>query len=116
MIQGWIQWPMTWRCVVVALVGVLIGTQINRAIYRWAWYARWIGPWSPPHPHASPQKWQDKIPIVGWWFLRRDAPLHGAGFWIRPMFIEFGFGAALVFLYQWLSDGGILPSISHPKG
>ena len=61
---------------------------MNWAIYRLAWNRRPISPWSPPDPSAPPRRLCDRLPIVGWLGLRREAALHGAGFWIRPMLIE----------------------------
>ncbi|MDA0660401.1 MAG: A24 family peptidase [Planctomycetota bacterium] len=109
MIQGWLQWPLELRAACLGILGLLVATQINRAIYRWAWHARAIGPWSPSDPRASAPQWQDRIPVLGWWFLRRDAAYHGIGYWIRPMLLEVGFGSAWMFLYVWLCQGGNLP-------
>ena len=42
--------------------------------------------------------------------LRREAALHGTGFWIRPMLIEILTGVGLAWLYWWEVDqGGVLP-------
>jgi prepilin signal peptidase PulO-like enzyme (type II secretory pathway) len=41
------------------------------------------------------------VPIVGWFALRREAATHGPGFWIRPLFVEIGFGVGLAALYWW---------------
>ena len=43
----------------------------------------------------------DRIPIVGWWFLRREGDAHGRWFWIRPMLIELGCGLELAWFYGW---------------
>ena len=60
----------------------------NLAIYRLAWYPRPISPWSRPDPSAPPRRVWDRLPIFGWLGLRREATLHGTGFWIRPMLLE----------------------------
>jgi prepilin signal peptidase PulO-like enzyme (type II secretory pathway) len=39
--------------------------------------------------------------MVGWFALRREAELHGAGFWVRPFVIELGMAAGLAWLYWW---------------
>ncbi len=98
---------MNWS--LLALLGVLVGTQLNRGIYRLAWHARAIGPWSAPDPAAPPRHWYDRLPIIGWYFLRREVPLHGRAYWIRPMLIELACGVGLVGLVAWHLHGGLLP-------
>lgn len=41
----------------------------------------------------------DRVPIVGWWGLRREASLHGRGFWVRPLLIEVAMGVGFALLY-----------------
>jgi prepilin signal peptidase PulO-like enzyme (type II secretory pathway) len=38
---------------------------------------------------------------VGWLILRREAAVHGRGFWIRPLLVELCCGLAVVLLYWW---------------
>jgi leader peptidase (prepilin peptidase)/N-methyltransferase len=102
--------PMNARLAVVFALGVCIAAAVNWAIYRLAWYSRPISPWSPPDPSAPPRRLTDRLPIVGWFGLRREAALHGAGFWIRPMLLEILTGAALAWLYWWeIGQAGLLP-------
>jgi prepilin signal peptidase PulO-like enzyme (type II secretory pathway) len=49
----------------------------------------------------APRGWLDLLPIVGWLRLRREEPLHGRGFWIRPLLIELCTGLLAVALYLW---------------
>jgi prepilin signal peptidase PulO-like enzyme (type II secretory pathway) len=101
----------------IVVLGVLLGTQLNRGIYRLAWNRRPIGPWSPPHPDAPPRHAADRIPILGWLGLRREAGLetHGAGYWIRPMLIEAATGLGLAALYWWEVDRyGLMPAGTAP--
>lgn len=102
--------PMQARLAVVFVLGVCMGAAVNWAIYRFAWYPRSISPWSPPDPSAPPRRRSDRLPIVGWLGLRREAALHGTGFWIRPMLIEILTGVGLAWLYWWeVNQGGVLP-------
>lgn len=96
--------PLEVRLVIMFLLGLLIATQVNRGIYRLAWFSRDIGFWSRPAPHAPPRGPFDWIPIVGWWFLRRESPLHGRGFWIRPLLIELSMGIGFAALYWYEVD------------
>ncbi|MCA9186287.1 MAG: A24 family peptidase [Pirellulaceae bacterium] len=90
--------------VVLFFVGTFVGGQVNRGIYRLAWVRRDIGPWSRPAEGAPPRVWTDRIPVIGWWGLRREVPLHGRRFWIRPMLIELACGFALPWLYVWIVE------------
>ncbi len=89
--------------------GAVVGGQVNRGIYRLAWTPRRIGPWSAPPAGAPPRCWYDRLPILGWWTLRREAVLIGAGFWLRPLLLEFALAAGLVALYFFEIDLGLLP-------
>ncbi len=98
--------PLPLRLTLIAVVGLLAGGQINRAVYRLAWNARPIGPWSPPDPAALPRRWWDRIPIVGWFGLAREEPLHGTLYWFRPLAVEVACGVGLPVFYQWQLHGG----------
>src|SRR5262245_13616300 len=93
--------PVAIQLAAVALLGVCLGSLVNWAVYSFAWYPRSISPWSPAHPDAPPRIALDRLPIIGWFALRREAKVHGRGFWIRPLLIEVGLGAALAALYWW---------------
>lgn len=94
----------------IFLAAALLGGQLNRAIYRLAYGRKAIGPWSAPHPDAPSRNWTDRIPILGWWGLRREAAVHGAGFWIRPLVIELFFALGAVALYWVETEGLLLPT------
>ncbi len=97
----WLAIPWEARLAVLFALGLVAGALANVAIYRLAWHWRPIDPWFAPAPEAPPRRWWDRIPVVGWWGLRREAELHGPGFWIRPMAVELFFALALVGLYAW---------------
>lgn len=83
---------------------------MNRGIYRLAWFQRPIGPWSEGDPAALPRRWFDRIPIFGWIGLRREAAIHGNGFWIRPLVIELSLGIGFALLYWWEMQRGLVPA------
>ncbi|MHB8902839.1 MAG: A24 family peptidase [Thermoguttaceae bacterium] len=85
----------------LAILGAAIGSAVNLAVYRLAWNQRSCSPWSAAPEGAPPRRPTDRIPIFGWLGLRREAPLHGAWFWIRPMLIEALAAAAVPLLYWW---------------
>lgn len=83
------------------LVGVIAGALVNWAVYGFAWNRRAISPWGPRDERASARRASDRIPILGWWGLRRDAVVHGPRFWVRPMAVELLMGVGFAALYWW---------------
>ncbi len=49
----------------------------------------------------APRSAADRIPILGWMRLRREVPLRGTGFWIRPLLVELFAGFSIAWLYWW---------------
>ena len=101
--------PMEARLVLLFVLGACLGSAVNLGIYRLAWNPRPISPWSLPDRAAPRRRTWDRLPIVGWLSLRREAELHGQGFWIRPMLLELCCGLGLAALYKWEINGGLLP-------
>ena len=102
--------PIEIRLAILFALGCCLGSLINLGIYRLAWQPRPISPWSRPAAEAPPRKVWDRLPVVGWVGLRREASLHGTGFWIRPMLIEILTGAVLAVLYAWeIENRGLVP-------
>ncbi len=93
--------PIEAQLAILFVLGCCAGAVINLGIYGLAWYPRAIGPWSRPDPSAPPRRLWDRVPVIGWLGLRREASLHGPGFWIRPMLLELLTGAAFALLYWW---------------
>ena len=107
--NAFIALPLGLRLAVLGAIGLLAGGLINAGIYSLAWFHRPISPWQRRHPDALPRRWTDFFPVVGWLALRREAPLHGRGFWIRPLLIELCCGIALPALYWWETSGKLAP-------
>ncbi len=111
--------PIEVRLALLFLLGALLGGQLNRGIYRLAWNRRAIGPWSLPLDGAPPRHWTDRLPIVGWWGLRREAACHGQGYWVRPLLLEVGTGIGFALLYWLETDQRILwptlPGLADPE-
>lgn len=102
--------PLELRLAGLFAVGVCVGSLLNMGIYRLAWHPRRIGPWSPRPEKAPPRSWSDRLPIVGWWGLRREAPIHGRGFWIRPLLVEMLTGVLFAGLYWWdIEQAALVP-------
>jgi len=100
--------PLALRLVVLFAAGTLVGALINWAVYRLAYHARPIGPWSAPAANAPPRRPLDRLPIGGWFALRRETALHGRGFWVRPLLVELIAGLAFAALYLWETQHALL--------
>jgi prepilin signal peptidase PulO-like enzyme (type II secretory pathway) len=96
--------PMPIRLACLFIAGTVVGCLINWAVYAMGWEMRPYSPWSSPHPKAQPRHWTDRLPMVGWWGLRRDAALHGSGYWVRPLLVELSAGLLFAGLYWWEVD------------
>ncbi|NND99616.1 MAG: prepilin peptidase [Pirellulaceae bacterium] len=115
MINFWIGLPIALRFLLLALLGILGGAFSNYLIYTWCYFPRAINPWAPPHPDAPERHKIDRVPIIGWMALRREASIHGRGFWIRPILIELALAISLPALYWYETQVGIqLPDAVRP--
>ena len=99
----------------ILIVGLFVGSWINWAIYSLAYNARPISPYGPRHSEVPPRTDLDRLPIIGWWRLRREASLHGRWFWIRPVLIELAFAVGMLWLFHYETSGGLLPRIPLPN-
>ncbi len=94
--------PLLLQLLIVCLAGLGLGALVNWATYRFAWFnPREISPWGATPTDAPARRWSDRIPVFGWWGLRREHAVHGRGFWIRPLLIELAMGVGLATLYWW---------------
>jgi leader peptidase (prepilin peptidase)/N-methyltransferase len=89
------------RLAALFVAGTFLGSLVNWAIYSLAWFPRPISPWGVVPDGATPRGWLDRLPVVGWFRLRRESAIHGRGFWLRPLLLELGMGAAIAGLYWW---------------
>ncbi len=102
--------PMEIRLAIVFVLGTCLGSVVNLGAYRLAYRPSRIGPWFRRDEKAPPRRFTDLLPIVGWLGLRREAAVHGSGFWIRPMLVELLLGVILAWLYWWeIGCLGLLP-------
>ena len=103
--------PLEARTAAVFVAGLAAGGFVNWAIYSLAYFPRAISPWAKPPADAPPRQLVDRLPIIGWLGLRREAPIHGRGFWIRPLLLELALAAGLAALYVWEVRDGLLPEL-----
>ena len=117
LIAFWMTLPVSLRFFLLGILGVLLGAFANHAIYRFAWFPRPISPWGKPDENAPPRTAVDRIPILGWFGLRREFEIHGTAFWIRPLAIEIALGAGIPAYYYWLTQtGSVLPMALRNPG
>lgn len=93
--------PIEVRLGVLFVLGACAGSLTNWAVYALAFHPRPISPLSRPDPKAPPRRLLDRVPILGWLLLRREAELHGSRFWVRPMLLEVLLGIGFAALYWW---------------
>src|SRR4029079_10541874 len=86
------------------VAGLAAGAYVNLAAYTLAWNWRAISPWGAAHPKAPARRASDRLPLYGWFGLRREAALHGEYFWLRPLVVELLMAAAWAALYWWGVD------------
>ena len=107
--------PHPVRILTLVVIGASIGSFINWGIYAWTYFlTRPISPWMKRHPDSLPRKWSDRLPVIGWFGLRRDHPIHGKGFWIRPLLIEVCWAIGLPWFYNWQLGGGLTGGVIQP--
>lgn len=114
MLIGFIALPFGLRVLLVFVASILAARFTNWAIYSWAHFSRSLGPWSNPATSpgggAGQRTWQDHLPGLGWWLLRRESHVHGAYYWVRPLLLELLLPVASVAYYVFLTEGGTLPA------
>jgi len=93
--------PIEIRTAALAVVGVVAGSFVNLAIHTFGWRPRPCNPWSRRHPFDHRSRWLDRLPLIGWWRLRRKSGEFGGGFWVRPLLVELLAGALFAGLYWW---------------
>lgn len=109
---------MATRCALLFVGGSSVGMLVNWAVYNLAWRRRMISPWGRTPSGATKRRAWDRIPILGWLAMRREAQWHGPAFWIRPLAVEILTGAMLAALYWWevgelaiVSDLPVIPEV-----
>jgi prepilin signal peptidase PulO-like enzyme (type II secretory pathway) len=93
--------PLPVRLSALFLIGVLAGSVVNWLADVLAWSERSVSPWTKRRGGRRQRRAVDYVPVVGWLSLRREEPLDGRGFWIRPLMVELLSGLALAALYWW---------------
>ncbi len=108
--MDFLQWPLWVRLALLFVAGCCVGGLVNWGIYALAYNARSISPWSRVSAEAPRRRWLDCLPLVGWFRLSRESPLHGRAFWHRPLAVELITGLLFAGLYYWEVDQrGLLP-------
>lgn len=92
---------LPWRLAVLFLAGLVLGSAANAGIYRLGYRPRLLSPWLPGHPRDQRSGWLDRLPVYGWFRLRRWAHVYGRGWWLRPLAVEVLTGLLVAGLYWW---------------
>jgi leader peptidase (prepilin peptidase) / N-methyltransferase len=108
-VNAFLAWPFELRFLTLFLVGTAAGGFVNWAIYTLCWNPRPHSPWSTSHPHDQASRWLDRLPLIGWWRLRRKGKQLGYEFWVRPLLVEVLTGGLFAALYAWeIEELGLL--------
>jgi prepilin signal peptidase PulO-like enzyme (type II secretory pathway) len=92
----------------LAVLGAFAGAAINWAIYSWCYFSRRpFSPWMASTDPLLSRTSLDRIPVLGWFSLRRHVPTLGRGFWVRPLLIEIVWAIGLPWFWIWQSGGGL---------
>lgn len=136
MVGTWLTIPLSIRYALLAVLGMGLAALANHVIYSFAYFnPRPISPWSSRSRWVNSDKsvskllqwpkewsgkwwedrsWADRIPVLGWFRLRRESRIHGTGFWVRPMLIEFAMAVSIPLLYYFETiAGGLLPEAAR---
>jgi leader peptidase (prepilin peptidase) / N-methyltransferase len=108
--------PPEWLgAALAALIGLLLGEVVNLGVALLEFESSAVSPWLAAPAGLPRRGWRDRIPLLGWLFLRREAHVHGRGFWIRPLVVELlmGLGCFLLFRLE-VVQGGLLPGVALP--
>ena len=99
----------------LAILGAITGAAINWAIYSWCYFSRRpFSPWMSCDDPPLVRTTFDKIPILGWFSLRRHAKELGSAFWIRPLLIEITWAIGLPWFWFWQLGPGLTGGIAVP--
>lgn len=99
----------------LAALGAITGAGINWAVYSWCYFSRrpfspWMNCEDPPLMRTN----MDRIPILGWFSLRRHANELGSGFWFRPLLIEIVWAIGLPWFWFWQLTPGLTVGAAVP--
>lgn len=110
--HAWLELPLALRVLLVFWLGTAAGGLVNWAVYSLRYDPQPRSPWSRAHPRDAEDRWLDRLPLVGWWRLRRKGKQLGYEFWLRPLVLEVLTGLLLAGLYLW--EVGELGLLFHP--
>jgi len=114
-ILGFLAFPLGVRIAVVAIVAALLAALVNWAVYALAYEPAFDSPWSRKPRHDLVFGRSDRVPLYGWWRLRRFTPTLGRGYWLRPLLVEVVCMVGVPWWYWWETvRGGLwLPQIPN---
>lgn len=115
MIFGFLTFPLGVRLTIVAVVAGLLAAIVNWAVYALAYEPAFDSPWSRKPRRDVTFGRSDRLPIYGWWRLRRFTPQFGRSFWLRPLAVELLCVISVPCWYWWETvRGGLwLPQVPN---
>ncbi len=101
MILAFLNLPLPLRLALVAVVAALMAAVVNWAVYAFAYHSEFDGPWSRKPPHDLTFGRADRVPLYGWWRLRRFTPRLGRRYWLQPLVVEIVCAVGAPWWYWW---------------
>lgn len=99
---------------VLAIIGAIIGIVVNWCIDNLGDKKPGLSPWSKQIRNELEHPFAHFIPVIGWFFRRRDQAALGRRFWVRPLLIEAAWIFGLPLFYLWCSNNGLTGDIAAP--
>lgn len=88
MILWFLELPLPLRLALVAVVAAVMAAAVNWAVYALAYHSEFDSPWSRKPRHDVVFGRSDRVPLYGWWRLRRFSAKLGRRYWLQPLVVE----------------------------
>lgn len=101
MILAFLNLPLPLRLALVAVAAAVMAAVVNWAVYAFAYHSEFDGPWSRKPRHDLTFGRSDRVPLYGWWRLRRFTPQLGRRYWLQPLVVEIVCAVGAPWWYWW---------------
>lgn len=108
-VEALVALPLVCRLAALFATGIVLGNLANRSAYALSQRAERRSS-ARERSDEFALRWFDRLPLIGWVFLRRGHKQLGRGFWTRWLMVEVSMGSFCAALYWWeVARGTLLP-------